>query len=70
MRLLKKIVDLAFSPEFNLAIYYGGGAGYLVYIDRIMIAPPLIIKKEVDYIVKTVSKVIHRVFNEIGTIII
>lgn len=68
MILLKKIVDLAFSPEYNLAIYYGGDAGYHHHIDRIMIAPPFIIKKkEVDYIVDVISKVIHIVFNEVET---
>lgn len=64
----KRIVDLAFSPEFNLAIYYGGAAGYRVHIDRIMIIPPFILKKkEADHIVDVLSKVIHIVSNEVGT---
>ena len=68
LEIAKRIVDLAFSPEFNLAIYYGGFAGYYIHIDRIIIAPPFIIKKkEVDCIVEILSKVIERVFNEVGT---
>lgn len=64
--MLKKIVDLAFSPEFNLAIYYGGSPGYHIHIDRIMIALPFIIKeKEVYRIVEIISKVIDRVFKEV-----
>ena len=64
LEVAKNIVDLAFSPEFHLAIYYGGSAGYHYHIDRIIIAPPFIIKKkEVDYIVEVVSKVVHRVCN-------
>jgi adenosylmethionine-8-amino-7-oxononanoate aminotransferase len=62
----KKIVDLAFSPEYNLAIYHGGKAGYHIHIDRILIAPPFIIKKkEVDRIVDVLSEVIPRVINEV-----
>ncbi len=64
----KKIVDLALSPEFNLAIYYGGAAGYHFHIDRIMIVPPFIIKKkEVDYIVGVISKVLQIVSKEVDT---
>lgn len=59
---------MAFSPGFNLAIYYGGSAGYRYHIDRIIIAPPFIIKKkQVDHIVEVVSKVVHIVCNEINS---
>lgn len=68
LEVAKKIVDLAFSPGFNLAIYYGGSAGYRYHIDRIIIAPPFIIKKkQVDHIVEVVSKVVHIVCNEINS---
>lgn len=67
LEVAKKIVDLAFSPQFKLLIYYGGNAGYHIHLDRLIIAPPFIIKKkEVDHIVKVVSKVVHIVCNEIN----
>lgn len=68
LEIAKKIADLAFSPQFKLLIYYGGDAGYHVHIDRVIIAPPFIIKKkEIDYIVKVLSKVVHIVCNEINS---
>ena len=67
LEVAKKIVDLAFSTQFKLAIYYGGNAGYHFHLDRIIIAPPFIIKKkEVDHIVNVLSKVVHIVCNEIN----
>ena len=66
--LQKKIVDLAFLPEFDMRMYYGNGAAGGVYGDDIMLAHPLIInKKPVDRIVKVVSKVIPIVCNGIAT---
>lgn len=68
LQIAKRIVDLAFSPRFNLAVYYGGPAGYRYHIDRVIIAPPFIIKKrEVDHIVEVLSKVINIVFSEVST---
>lgn len=68
LEIAKRIVDLAFSPRFNLAVYYGGPAGYYYHIDRVMIAPPFIIKKkEVDHIVEVLYKVINMVFSEVST---
>ena len=65
LNIAQRIVNLGISPEFNLAIYYGGNAGYDIHIDRIIIAPPFIIKKqEVNYIVEVLSKVINKVFTD------
>lgn len=64
----KKIYDLAASPKFNVLFYHGGDAGYHIHIDRIIIAPPLIIQeKEVDRIVEVLSEVIQIVFKEVDT---
>ena len=66
--LARKIVDLAISPKFNMTIYPGTGTVDGVKGDHIIIAPPFIIKKkDVDYIVKVVSAVVHDVFNKIDT---
>ena len=63
----REIVDLAKSPEFNMAIYPGSGTVDGVNGDHIIIAPPFIVtEQDVDHIVKVVSAVIDRIFNEIN----
>ena len=61
------IVDLAKSPEFNMTFYPGTGTVDGVNGDHIIIAPPFIVtEQDVDHIVKVVSAVIDRIFNEIN----
>jgi len=56
------------SPEFNMTVYPGTGTVDGVLGDHIMLAPPYIVsKKDVDFIVKVISRVIHKVFNDIST---
>lgn len=63
-----KIKDLAFSSRFNMTVYSGTGTVDGVRGDHIIIAPSyLVTQKDVDYIVKVVSAVVHIVFNEIVT---
>ena len=63
----REIVDLAKSPEFNMTFYPGTGTVDGVNGDHIIIAPPFIVtEQDVDHIVKVVSAVIDRIFNEIN----
>lgn len=63
----RRIVDLAKSSEFNMTFYPGTGTVDGIKGDHIIIAPPFIItEQDVDHIVKVVSAVIERIFNEIN----
>lgn len=58
------IQELAMSPEFNITVYPGNGTVQGVHGDHIIIAPPYIVKKkDVDYIVSVISRVIENFFS-------
>ncbi|TVY94565.1 putative aminotransferase [Lachnellula willkommii] len=62
----QKILDLAISPPFNMTVYPGTGTVDGVRGDHIMLAPPyIILKEDVDHIVKVISDVVYYVFKEI-----
>ena len=59
----RKIHELAFSPKFNMTVYYGNGTVDGVKGDHIILAPPYTVTKEdVDHIVKVVFDVVTEFF--------
>lgn len=51
-----------------MTVYPGTGTVDGVLGDHIILAPPYIVsKKDVDFIVKVISGVIHKVFNDISS---
>lgn len=63
-----KIFNLAILPPFNMTVYPGTGTVDGIRGDHIILAPPYIVsKKDVDFIVKVIYDVVHKVFNDISS---
>lgn len=61
----RRMVELAKSPEYNMAIY--SGVGKADGREHIIVAPPFIVtEQDIDHIVKVLSDVIEKVFTEIN----
>lgn len=62
----QKILDTAVSPPFNMTVYPGSGTVDGVNGDHIILAPSFIVtKKDVDFIITTVSAAIMKVLSEV-----